>query len=246
MVRSRDGTSRRTVLPAPSGCPSADADGSGQCWVTSNLTGNNDVDGGPTTLTTGNYDLSAFGDATITNLGDVTVSGPWTAGGTSTITVGSSIFLKSEMHSHDVLLVRVPLAALRRPHPAQPAVQIRCVSPALFDLVVGRFGLRLLQHQKTVPLNNVPQPRDVSGPTETVYGDDGRCPRADDSVDGAGVEAVCRRIYVGEHRHGTCQAYGLGDLDVPERRHDDLVTCTDTRGPEHSCSPHAADGGRAT
>ena len=122
----------------------------------------------------------------------------------------------------------------------------RSVSPALFDLVVGRFGLRLLQHQKTVPLYNVPQPRDVSGPTETVYGDDGRCPRADDSVDGAGVEAVCRRIYVGEHRHGTCQAYGLGDLDVPERRHDDLVTCTDTRGPEHSCSPHAADGGRAT
>ena len=49
--------------------------------------------------------MSAFGDATITNLGDVTVSGPWTAGGTSSITVGSSIFLKSHMESHDVQLV---------------------------------------------------------------------------------------------------------------------------------------------
>jgi hypothetical protein len=49
--------------------------------------------------------MTAGGDAAITNLGDVTVSGPWTAGGTSTITVGSSIFLKSHMQSHDVQLV---------------------------------------------------------------------------------------------------------------------------------------------
>jgi hypothetical protein len=53
------------ILPAPSGCPSADADGSGMCWVTDNRSGNFDVDGGPTTLTTGNYDLSAFLGATV-------------------------------------------------------------------------------------------------------------------------------------------------------------------------------------
>src|SRR5688572_14493047 len=49
--------------------------------------------------------MSVFGDATITNLGTVTVSGPWTAGGTSTITVGSDILLRSAMQSHDVVLV---------------------------------------------------------------------------------------------------------------------------------------------
>jgi hypothetical protein len=49
--------------------------------------------------------MNAFGDATIANIGNVTVSGPWTAGGTSTITVGSDILLQSTMQSHDVVLV---------------------------------------------------------------------------------------------------------------------------------------------
>ena len=41
--------------------------------------------------------MSALGYATINNIGDVTVSGPWNAGGTSTITVGSDIRLNSAM-----------------------------------------------------------------------------------------------------------------------------------------------------
>jgi len=53
------------VTPAPTNCPSADADGSGQCWVTHNLTGNFDVDNGPTVLTTGVYDLSAYPSVTV-------------------------------------------------------------------------------------------------------------------------------------------------------------------------------------
>jgi hypothetical protein len=41
-------------------CPPSDADASGRCWVTDNRSGNFDVDGGPTILTTNAYDLSAY------------------------------------------------------------------------------------------------------------------------------------------------------------------------------------------
>jgi hypothetical protein len=47
--------------PPSSECPPSDSDGSGRCWVTDNRSGNYDVDGGPTTLTTGVYDLSSYG-----------------------------------------------------------------------------------------------------------------------------------------------------------------------------------------
>jgi hypothetical protein len=57
--------------------------------------------------------MNAFGDATISNIGNVTVSGPWTAGGTSTITVGSDIVLQSAMQSHDVVLVSTTGAILQ-------------------------------------------------------------------------------------------------------------------------------------
>ncbi|MBX3375612.1 MAG: hypothetical protein KF678_01250 [Phycisphaeraceae bacterium] len=55
----------RGVPVSATGQPTADFDGSGQCWVTDNRTGNNDVDGGPTNLTTGIYDLSGFQYATV-------------------------------------------------------------------------------------------------------------------------------------------------------------------------------------
>ncbi|MEX2217459.1 MAG: hypothetical protein WD749_01760 [Phycisphaerales bacterium] len=48
------------VTPPPTGCPAADHDGSGMCWVTDNRVGNFDVDNGTTTLTTGIYDLTGF------------------------------------------------------------------------------------------------------------------------------------------------------------------------------------------
>ena len=44
--------------------PASDFDGSGQCWVTGNGF-NEDVDGGPTTLTTEQFDLSASTDPTV-------------------------------------------------------------------------------------------------------------------------------------------------------------------------------------
>lgn len=59
--------------------------------------------------------MAAVGDATITNIGDVTVSGPWTAGGTSSITVGSDILLNAAMVSPEVVLVANDGAIIEAP-----------------------------------------------------------------------------------------------------------------------------------
>ena len=48
--------------------------------------------------------VNAGGDAAVNNVGNVTVNGPWTAGGTSSITVHSDIVLNSVLTSADVLL----------------------------------------------------------------------------------------------------------------------------------------------
>ena len=48
--------------------------------------------------------LSAFGNATLDNTGGVTISGPWAAGGTTSITVHSDLVLQSTLQSQQVLL----------------------------------------------------------------------------------------------------------------------------------------------
>jgi len=47
------------------GAPTADYDGSGQCWLTGNAAGDSDVDGGPTRLRSPTYNLSATSNAFI-------------------------------------------------------------------------------------------------------------------------------------------------------------------------------------
>jgi hypothetical protein len=60
---------RAVPVVGASMAPLSDYDGSGQCWVTDNRAdtpnANFDVDGGPTVLTTGVYDLTPFSNATV-------------------------------------------------------------------------------------------------------------------------------------------------------------------------------------
>lgn len=75
--------------------PASDGDGSGQCWLTQNTTGNSDVDGGSVRLTTTTYDLSSgtgrisylyflklttvsAGDGLFVDVSNSGTGGPWT------------------------------------------------------------------------------------------------------------------------------------------------------------------------
>ena len=109
-----------------------------------NLTGPNQIASFNATSTGGDVSLrntgvldvtgmNAFGDATINNIGDVTVSGPWTAGGTSTISVGSDIVLNAKMQSRDVVLnandgaiIQAPTASIVADSRPQTPPAIRC------------------------------------------------------------------------------------------------------------------------
>ncbi len=90
-TRSLRHTSGNTTLTGPNQVASFNATSGGD--VSLRNTGVLDVTG-----------MNAFGDATFNNVGNVTVSGPWTAGGTSTITVGSDIVLAALLTSSDVVL----------------------------------------------------------------------------------------------------------------------------------------------
>ncbi|GGR97985.1 hypothetical protein GCM10010236_60810 [Streptomyces eurythermus] len=79
-----------------------------------------------------------------------------------------------------------------------------------------------------------------------MHDNDGRGAGSYGRLDRARGEAVGRRVYVGEHRERARQDHGLGDLDVPEGRYDDLVTDSDSGGPEQRCGSHAGDAALGT
>jgi hypothetical protein len=140
----------------------------------------------------------------------------------------------------------VPITAVGLAHTLQLPIEVSRPLPALSDFVVRRLGLPLLQHEQPVTLPQSVQRRDAGPPPESMYDHHGRGPRGHGRLDSGRVQAVAHRIYVGEHRKRTGQDNSLGDLDVPEGRHHDLVTDSDAGGPEHCSSTHASDGGRGT
>jgi hypothetical protein len=139
----------------------------------------------------------------------------------------------------------VPIASFGRAHSPQSGVEISGPLPALRYLVARRLRLPVLQHQQPVPLPDLVQPRHVSSPAEPVYGYEGGRPRSHDRFHSGRFHAVRHRIYVREHRQRTGLGNGLGDLHVPEGRHDDLVTGSDAGRPEHCSSTHGRDAGCA-
>jgi hypothetical protein len=96
----------------------------------------------------------------------------------------------------------------------------------------------VFQHEKAVALPNAPQSIDISRPSEAVYDDDCRRTRGYRTRNGRGIKAVRHRVYVGEDRYCSSQDHSLGDFDVPERRHHDLVAGSDASGPQDSNCPH--------
>ena len=150
-------------------------------------------------------------------------------------------------HPHDVLLVGVPVTAVGRPHapatarrdrrpapcaapprrtaprtPPAPAPDSPCRCPTSRSRRdVGRSA-RIGVRQRRPPSAESRRPRQPRDP-------------------GSRSPDLCRR-----RPEAPRPGHRLGDLDVPERRHDDLVTDSDTCGAEHCSSTHAADAGRAT